>query len=148
MKQILEIAAIVPGQTPHRKFNIPALSRTNTNDPAASGNHAIEQSQPVHGNANPEVSKSDPDLQPKQETFGDLIDLSDPIPNKDADVIANKPGDNLQLNSGKKAQEEFPDDLPPSKLLNFVKDEPGRGHTLQRLDTETEDEEQFHDAIS
>ncbi|KAF9732621.1 hypothetical protein PMIN06_012232 [Paraphaeosphaeria minitans] len=157
VKQILDIAAILPGQAPQRKFSIPALSRPNTNDPAAAGNQAIQQSQDVQVNANPAVSTSNPDTQPKQEAFGDLIDLSDPTPDKDADVITTKPPqpplgeatsqlEHLEL--GQKPQEDFPDDMPPSKLLNSVKGEPGRGHALRRLDSETEEEEQFHDAIS
>ncbi|KAJ4352247.1 Oxysterol-binding protein OBPa [Didymosphaeria variabile] len=160
IKQVLEIAAILPGQAPHRKFSIPALSRTNTNDPAAAGNHAIQQSHPIQSNTNPEVSKSDPDLQQKQQTFGDLIDLSDPTPNKDIDVNANNPNNPPQLPLDKpksqpenfipekKPQDEFAEDLPPSKLLNFVQEEPGQGPALKRMDTETEEEEQFHDAHS
>lgn len=161
VKQILEIAAILPGQAPHRKFSIPALSRTNTNDPAAAGNQAIQQTHQIKSNTQPEVSHSEPDLpQQKQQTFGDLIDLSDPTPNKDVDVNANNPKDPSHLpldkpksqpenlNPEKKSQDEFSEDLPPSKLLNFVRDEPGQGNSLKRTDTETEEEEQFHDAHS
>ncbi|KAL1597735.1 Oxysterol-binding protein OBPa [Paraconiothyrium brasiliense] len=160
VKQVLEIAAILPGQAPHRKFSIPALSRTNTNDPAAGGSHAIQQSHSVQSNTNPDVSKSDPDLQQKQQTLGDLIDLSNPTPNKDIDVIANNSNNPPQLPLEKpksqpenltpetKPQDEFAEDLPPSKLLNFVQAEPGHGHALKRMDTETEEEEQFHDAHS
>jgi hypothetical protein len=135
------------------------LSRTNTSDPAAAGNYAVQQS-----NASVEVSKAEPDLQQKQQNFGDLIDFSDPIPNKETDLNANNthyppqlPLDKLSLDqptshsetlSGKKAQDEFAEDLPPSKLLNFVKDDHESRHALRRLDTETEEVEQFHDAHS
>lgn len=47
-----------------------------------------------------------------------------------------------------KSQHEFDDSLPPSKLLNSVKGEPGEGQALKRFDTETQEEEQFHDAHS
>jgi hypothetical protein len=43
---------------------------------------------------------------------------------------------------------KFADELPPSKLLNSVPEEPGKGHTLRRLDSQTHIEDEFHDAIS
>lgn len=53
-----------------------------------------------------------------------------------------------QLDLGKKPQDDFPESHPPSKLLNYVKGEPGLGQPLRRLNSETQEEEQFHDAIS
>jgi hypothetical protein len=164
VKQILDIAAVLPGQAPQRKFSIPALSRTNTNDPAAAGNPAMQQS-----NSNLQVSRAESDLQQKQQTFSDLVDVNNSVPNKEADVKAHNanyppqlpveelPLDKLQLDkppsdseslSGKKAQEEFPEDMRPSKLLNFVKDDHEPRRALRRLDTETKEEEHFHDAHS
>lgn len=166
VKQILEIAAILPGQTPSRKFSIPALSRANTNDPAAAaaaaaGNQTLQQSHPANANKVPEVSHSDPDLpRQTQHATGDLIDLSDAAPDSGVDVNANKPKHPPQLpveqvksvpeklDSTKKAQDEFPESLPPSKLLNSVADERGGGKALRRFDSETQQEEEFHDANS
>lgn len=150
VKQILQIAAVLPGQAPKRKFSIPSLSRTTSVDPTANYTHK-----------NPEVMKSEPELpQAKEQTFGDLIDLSDPTPQKAADVNANNPADPPQIPLQKpksqpennsldpKPQNEFAKSLPPSKLLHSVQGEPGDHSALRRQDSQTHEEEEFHDAHS
>ncbi|KAF1966714.1 hypothetical protein BU23DRAFT_313075 [Bimuria novae-zelandiae CBS 107.79] len=160
VKQILGIAAILPGQAPpNRRFSIP--SRSEHNDPSAAGNQTIQQSYLVNNNTKPEVSQTELDLpQQKQQTSSDLIDLSDPAPDEGMGVNANNPKDDPRLpvekpnstpensNSGKKSQDEFSESMPPSRLLNFVDGEPGEGKALKRVDSETEEEERFHDAHS
>jgi len=47
-----------------------------------------------------------------------------------------------------KPQGEFPESLPPSKLLNSVKGEASDGHAIKRTDSQTQEEDEFHDAHS
>lgn len=163
MKQILHIAPILPGQTPDRRFSIPSRSR-NPSLERMPTRHSHKAHEIPH--KNPEVMKSEPELPqqpPKQhqQTFGDLIDLSDPVPQPPA---ARKPNPSNPANPPlapihkPKSQPEnhvinhqehaFAKSMPPSKLLNSVEGESGKQHAIRRTDSETHEEDEFHDAHS
>ena len=77
------------------------------------------------------------------------VDVKANSPKKPAHFPLGKPNSQPEnVNLEQKSQKEFDDSLPPSKLLNFVKGEPGEGGALRRYDSETHEEEQFHDAHS
>ncbi|PVI05295.1 oxysterol binding protein [Periconia macrospinosa] len=147
VEQILQIAAILPGQTPTRKFSIPSRSGTaSTSRLPSTQQSALEDAQSQH-----ELT------QPKEQTIGDLIDLSDPVvppqPNKPAasgDAAAPAPvaPPKLQTDNREDKNHAFANELPPSKLLNSVQAEPARGEALKRFDSETQEEDEFHDAVS
>lgn len=107
--------------------------------------------------------KSEPELPQQQEqtqTIGDLIDLSDPVPqppakNSAVNDLANpplapleKPKSEPEVNVRKQSDHEFAKSLPPSKLLNSVQEDSAQGASLRRTDSETELEDEFHDAHS
>jgi oxysterol-binding protein-related protein 8 len=130
IKQILQIAAILPGQTPHRPFNIPR--------------HASLDKVPTRQSlvdTNPEPQEK-PKPETKQETLGDLIDLSDPVPQPPPkEPVKSKSLIDLEADQQK--------GIPPSKLLHsHPKDPEANNSALRRYDTETNEEDEFHDAHS
>lgn len=162
VEQILQIAAILPGQTLTRKFSIPSRSGT-TN---------TKRLPPTQQIASEDV-QSQPELTPqKGQTTDDLIDLSEPaVPaqtskpvaaavtttadNHHDDAVAPTPvpsekpkSASPQPDNREDKNHAFADQLPPSKLLNSVQGEPGRGSALRRYDSETQEEDEFHDAVS
>ncbi|KAF2875888.1 oxysterol binding protein [Massariosphaeria phaeospora] len=152
VKQILQIAAILPGQTHSRQFAIP--TRTNTPDRVPTHQTVpdvnLEAQQP---HAPPAPQQQQPPLAPpSQYTSGNLIDFSDPVP------------DPNRMHAPLQSQERIPhpeplatssreDDLmkgiPPSKLLHSTRGQPPKGAgTITRTDSETREVEDFHDALA
>ncbi|CAI6334725.1 unnamed protein product [Periconia digitata] len=157
VEQILQIAAILPGQTLTRKFSIPSRSGTaNTSRvPPAQQQSTLGDEQPQH------EAQSQHQLTPQEkQTTDDLIDLSDPVvpaqTSKPTTVTtAPVPQDQPepkpappQPDNREDKNHAFAKELPPSKLLNSVQGEPGGGNALRRYDSETQEEDEFHDAVS
>lgn len=139
IKQILQIAAILPGQTPHRQFNIPR--------------HNSLERLPTRSSVQADAEKPKVE-EPQQQAFGDLIDLSDPVvPQSNAQ---SQPQPQLPKPSKvapkAESQDSKDDDLmkgiPPSKLLHSTPGEPSHGKTLRRKDSDTQEDDEFHDANS
>lgn len=139
VKQILNIAAILPGQQPTRRFSIPERNYSLDKIPQYDGVQSQSQSQPA-----PTAETKAPAAAPQQ----DLIDFSEEsLPQhppteepgagyadiKDAPVIAGMaPTGDLAISAQKMHLNQGPDRVvSPS---------------LQRLDTETHTIEEFHDA--
>lgn len=154
VKQILQIHAVLPGQKPDRQFNIP--SRTNslnpTQTPASTRNIQPVKSEPQHLPASEKevISdftnlKLDDGLAPRNSLPRDvkIVDTQNqPITpthkhKSVPDTISNE------------RKEEIAQELPPSKLLHSnPKDEASKNDALRRKDSETQEEDEFHDAES
>lgn len=137
MKQILQISAILPGQSPHRQFNIPSRNNSLTRVPTRST---------IHSQVNPENPRqSEPQL-----ILGDLIDLSDSTPQPQQQQQQPPPPPKKQPTSSK--EDDLMAGIPPSKLLhsnsNRDKQQPSNMDLLRRMDSETQEEEEFHDALT
>lgn len=103
--------------------------------------------------------KSEPEIPQKHlETIGDLIDLSDPVPHPpakdasakhslDASVALSKRESQPENQTGPR-EHDFAKSMPPSKLLNSVPGESSKLNSIQRMDSETHEPEEFHDAHS
>ncbi|KAF2205509.1 oxysterol binding protein [Delitschia confertaspora ATCC 74209] len=136
IKQILHIAAILPGQGINRRFSIPSHKSSHEQD------HALPHLQPQ-----PEA--------PQQHFTGNVINWSEAQPapanppapaNHPVPTISSNPPP--QPNSAPPTQRE--ENPPPAILTNeepLVRTEP-RGQPVKRMDTETAEVEQFHDAQS
>ncbi|KAF2737711.1 oxysterol binding protein [Polyplosphaeria fusca] len=127
IKQILQIAAILPGQAPRRHFSIPSrnvsLDRIPTRQSIAD-------------------TKAESHQAPEQETIGDLIDLSDPVPQP-------PPMEPKKSKTPVEVKAEQQRGIPPSKLLHSTPQQPPENTAaLKRHDTETNEEDEFHDAHS
>lgn len=120
MKQILHIAAILPGQVPHRQFSIPSRNNSVAQVPTQSAPHGYPQSP-----------------KPAAQHTESLIDLDEP---------AVQPKEPAPRTSSQ--QEELMKGVPPSKLLNSNPVEPSSGKSLKRLDSDTKEEDEFHDCHS
>lgn len=138
MKQILQISAILPGQSPHRQFNIPSRNNSLTQVPTRST---------IHSQVNPENPRqSEPQL-----ILGDLIDLSDSTPQPQQQQQQPPPPPPKKQPTGSK-EDDLMAGIPPSKLLhsnsNRDKQQPSNMDLLRRMDSETQEEEEFHDALT
>ncbi|KAF2679896.1 hypothetical protein K458DRAFT_421962 [Lentithecium fluviatile CBS 122367] len=161
VKQILQIAAILPGQTPRRKFSIPSRSNSLERVPTRRKSHEPVPHLPHHlpHHETPHPHKEQHQHQ-HQQPVGNLIDLSDPVPNPPA--VKHAPTSNpanpplLPLEKSRSPSDskapnnehKYGQELRPPKLLNSVHGEPTKGKTLKRFDSETHSEDEFHDAIS
>ncbi|KAF2119730.1 oxysterol binding protein [Lophiotrema nucula] len=128
VKQILQIAAILPGQSPKREFAIPSrkasLERVPTRNtletPSVETPQAQQQQNPI---------------------MGDLIDLSDPVP--------HPPPQPPRHQSDNSKEDDLMKGVPPSKLLHSTRQpESAARNALRRTDSETNEEDEFHDAHS
>jgi hypothetical protein len=174
VKQILQIHAILPGQKPDRQFNIP--SRTNEQPPPQPKEAVQSMEQvPVEQSAQPtetlQPASSGPTgmqsqpvgmSQHHQQNVG-LPSNFDGIPTH-APLSKNSSLSNdsshpptlplEQPNSQPSAispeyREIIAKELPPSKLLNSNPEpEPRRDDLLRRTDSETQEDDEFHDAHS
>lgn len=174
VKQILQIHAILPGQRPDTQFNIPSrtssISHPNTHEttqpiqqvPTEQSALPSEHVQPVQ--SQPTSIQSEPAVtaQQQQQSVGppsnfDGTSAHAPIPihsSNPADpdnpqpLPLEKPApqpDTMPL----EAQPKFADELPPSKLLNSNPAKfASREDLLRRVDSETLESEEFHDAQS
>ncbi|EUC34099.1 hypothetical protein COCCADRAFT_4445 [Bipolaris zeicola 26-R-13] len=158
VKQILQIHAILPGQKPDKQFNIPSrtssIHRTQTNEstqhvqqvpteqvqPAQPAEIAQHQQQSVGSPSNFDgtTAHATPPIHSSNST-----DPSNPQP-PPTEKPASQPDPVSSENPPK-----FADELPPSKLLhsNPAK-EAHKDDLLRRTDSQTLEEEEFHDAQS
>jgi hypothetical protein len=148
-KQVLSIAAILPGQQPTRRFSIPERSSLNTS-------RADSQK--------PEVT-SEQQQEQQHEANGDLIDLqSDPIP-RPVTVGAEqqgvpaiqksppgevKPAELKQMTNLEKMAEGVQNltvnEDTPTKVSSIK--ESAQSPPLRRMDSESQGVDEFHDAES
>jgi hypothetical protein len=189
VEQILQIAAILPGQTPARKSNIPVRPRATSpehiskpqqpaieaakSQPELPQQSALKVAEPqtlpqTQPSQQPtlEVAKSQTELpQPPDQTSSNLTELSDPVMPAQPQVpppsnpvhgthTTNLPPSALleqksvPETSTQESNHPFSKELPPSKLLNSVKGSPGDQNALRRYDSETQEVDEFHDAIA
>lgn len=163
VKQILQIHAILPGQKPERQFNIP--SRANSLRPVQS-NQSVQEGAPAHT-----IHPAHPTQQ--QQSVGNLIDLDDPS-DRPANAQADGPIHRISLprdinttdpnnpptlpfQTPKSPDKDISPDtkakiaqeLPPSRLLHSnPKEESHANDLLKRKDSDTLEEDEFHDAQS
>lgn len=177
VKQILQIHAVLPGQTPDRKFNIP--SRSNSYQVSNSQNHdqSTRTSQSPQTEKPSEVANlidlddapavTTPAATPKKKDnmlrsmealkieesttshgSANLMDLEPSNPSNQPVLPLHKPK-SLPDSVSPEAKEKIAKELPPSKLLHSnPKAESQDSDALRRLDTETQEEDEFHDAQS
>lgn len=177
----MEIAAILPGQTPHRKFNIPTRNNSLERIPTTRSERQPTTENPRQG-------------QPQSHTMGNLIDLSEPTaaaqeppkgpqapseelnslsitsqepPNvqtkTSSEPIKFEPITSLDQTTSQSATPQEPSKpqsntskeegllkgIPSSKLLHSNPSEPPTTNDkLRRMDSETQEEDEFHDAHS
>lgn len=134
-KQILKIYAILPGQRLDRQFSIPSRKSSMNHLPSNQGQDSHPHSDPQQG-------------EPQGQIMGDLIDLSDPVTRPQEDP---KPNPSVGDAGDKHAKHQDSwgrrEDNPPPKLLVDQSQMP-QSEGLKRLDTQTQEEEEFHDARS
>ncbi|RMZ68523.1 oxysterol binding [Pyrenophora seminiperda CCB06] len=172
VKQILQIYAILPGQQPDKLFRIPSrmndVQHAQTEEsaqpieqvPTGQTVQSLEAGQPVQ--SEPTSVQSQPVVMPQQQqsvgppTPFDGTSTHAPLskhssqptdPSNPPTVPFQKP--HLVPEISPENQEKFAKELPPSKLLNSNPErEPRRDDLLRRLDSQTHEEDEFHDAHS
>lgn len=177
MKQILQIHAVLPGQKPDKQFSIPqrdnSLSQVPSREqqPAQSANGASvaqpeqqrvlaqqgAQQQPPTQQEQQQYAKQEPQVQQVQQQLAS-VDLNQSTPQARSsnghEPISFSP---YQADSAytpppaqnQPAQSQTTEVNPPSKLLHSnPAPEPIRDNKLRRKDSETQEEDEFHDAHS
>jgi hypothetical protein len=140
VEQILQIHSILPGQKPERQFEIPIRNNSiqkTTSEPTVPAKQPVPQQQkPVEGSSHLEEAT----------TYAKTGDVKDPTNMPDLPV--NKaPSQPEHLNQVQ--QDRVAETNPPSKLLHSnPAQEPHRNDRLRRLDSETLEDDEFHDAQS
>ncbi|KAI4627145.1 uncharacterized protein J4E87_004487 [Alternaria ethzedia] len=172
VKQILQIYAILPGQKPDKQFNIPSRA-SEAHLPQAQGAVQPAEQVPVGQSAQstetlqpvpsePTSVQSRPVTQHEQQSVGlpsnfDGTSTHAP-PFKNSSIPSNpsnppmppleKPYSQPSAISPEN-REAFAKELPPSKLLNSNPEpEPRKDDLLRRTDSETQEDDEFHDAQS
>jgi hypothetical protein len=153
VKQILQIHSILPGQKPEKQFNIPQRNNSTQQTPA--------QQQPVQ----PEPTtlpqpqeqqrapvQQEPQVQQVQQQLAG-VDLNHSAPQPKADngyePISFSPYQAESAYQPPPAQSQTTETNPPSKLLHSnPAPEPTRDDKLRRKDSETQEDDEFHDAHS
>ncbi|KAH6639178.1 oxysterol binding protein [Boeremia exigua] len=162
VKQILQIHAVLPGQKPDRQFNIPQRNASITSQPPAveptqSVNGASQEQveptrvlaqqetqQPPIPQPEPQHAKQEPQVQQVQQQLAS-VDLNQPPPQAESSN-GHAP---ISFTPVPPAQSSTPETNPPSKLLHSnPAPEPSRDDKLRRLDSETQEHDEFHDAHS
>lgn len=162
VKQILQIYAILPGQKPDKQFNIP--SRTSSVHQA----HAHESTQPIEQVPTEQSAVPSEHVEPavtaqqQQQSVGPpsnfdgttahappLVHSSNSAnPSNPQPPPPEKPASQLEVTSSEE-QPKFAEELPPSKLLHSNPAKvASREDLLRRIDSETLEDEEFHDAQS
>lgn len=174
VKQILQIHAVLPGQKPDKQFSIPQRnnsiqSPSAATQPSQSANGALSeksesqsdlaqqetQQAPVEQPAQ-QQAKPDPQVEQIQQQLGSTSlsqTPSQPQPSNGHTPISFTP---VQTGSPRapsthssSAQSQSEETNPPSKLLHSnPAPEPSREDKLRRFDSETNEEDEFHDAHS
>lgn len=170
MKQVLQIHSILPGQKPDKHFSIPQQNNSVQQAPAqqqpvqpeaAALTQQQEQRPPVQQvtQQQPPVYQYEPQPQAQQQ-YAQQEPQVDQLQQKLAGVELNQSSSNgyepisfspYQAESAHPppAQSQTTEMNPPSKLLHSNPvPEPTRDDRLQRKDSETLEEDEFHDAHS
>ncbi|USP76202.1 uncharacterized protein yc1106_03476 [Curvularia clavata] len=174
VKQILQIHAILPGQKPDKQFNIPSRTSSVSQPTAHETTQPIQQvpteqstvsSEHVHPvESQPTSVESAPAVtaQQQQQSVGPPsnfdgttahaplpIHSSNPTnPSDPQQPLLEKPASQPETVSTEH-QPKFTDELPPSKLLHSNPAKvASREDLLRRVDSETQESEEFHDAQS
>lgn len=177
MKQILQIHAVLPGQKPDKQFSIPqrgdSLSRATTREeqPTQSANGASlaqpeqqgilaqqgAQTYPSVQQEPQQNTKEEPQVQQVQQQLASVdLNQSQPQANSSNGYVPIRFSP-FQAESAytpppaqnQPAQSQTTETNPPSKLLHSnPAPEPSRDDKLRRKDSETQEEDEFHDAHS
>ena len=156
MKQILQIHSILPGQKPDKQFNIPQRNNSIQQNlaeqqPLRSGAAALppqQQQQPgqhQHDRQEPQVQ------QVQQQLAGVNLNqsASQPRQSNGHEPVSLSPYQGDSAYDPPPAQSQTNETNPPSKLLHSnPAPEPTRDDKLRRKDSETQEEDEFHDAHS
>jgi hypothetical protein len=145
VEQILRIHSILPGQKPEKQFEIPIRNNSiqkTTSEPT------VPAQQPVPQQLVPQQPAAvvEPIHLEGATTYEKTGDVKDPtnMPNLPVDRAQPQPG---QLNQAQR--DRVAETNPPSKLLHSnPAAEPHRNDRLRRLDSETQEDDEFHDAQS
>lgn len=175
IKQILQIHAVLPGQKPDKQFSIPqrnnsiqqpAEEHTAQSTNGASSTQLEQEStlaqqeppqQPPVQQHEAQYAKQDPQVQQVQQQLASVdINQLPPQPKSSNEhtPISFSPyqADSAYASppaQGKPVQNHTAETNPPSKLLNSnPASEPTREDKLRRKDSETQEEDEFHDAHS
>lgn len=180
VKQILAIHAVLPGQKPEQKFDIPVRTNTHQNaqptEPSApqppvqlDTHHPAQPVQPAQVPPQHEPTPFQPLQSQEPQQPQQVLQSQEPVgPPSNLDGAANLEPDRslsknrtshpsiipMETNTG--TQELPPDmkkkidvELPPSTLLHSnPKKEARRDDLLRRKDSETQEDDEFHDAQS
>ncbi|KAH7406455.1 hypothetical protein DE146DRAFT_675862 [Phaeosphaeria sp. MPI-PUGE-AT-0046c] len=174
VKQILQIHAILPGQSPERQFNIPVRS----SNQQQSAQPEVQQPEPAQLNpkqpsvqqatstvpSQPVLTGPGPGVQPPHQSIDTNINLDgaaslEPRRSVSKNPFPSDPSNPAIIPYGKtksqpeivrdSTKERIAEQLPPSKLLNSNPEpEPRMADTLHRTDSETQEDEEFVDAQS
>ncbi|KAJ4985611.1 oxysterol binding protein [Stagonosporopsis vannaccii] len=174
VKQILQIHAVLPGQRPDRQFSIPQRNNSipqgsaqpTAEQPAQSVNGASleqpgqnvlaqqgAQQQPLLQQHVQQQAKQDPQVQQVQQQLAS-VDVNEPTPqarsNNGHESITFSPSQHESVSiESQSSQSQTTETNPPSKLLHSnPSPEPSRDDKLRRKDSETQEEDEFHDAHS
>ena len=138
VEQILRIHSILPGQKPEKQFEIPIRNNSiqkTTSEPM------IPAQQPV-----PQQPVEEPSHLQGATTYEKTGDVKDPT--NMPDVAVNRAPSQPQHVS-QAQQDRVAESNPPSKLLHSnPAAEAQRNDRLRRLDSETQEDDEFHDAQS
>jgi hypothetical protein len=174
VKQILQIHAVLPGQKPEKQFSIPqrgeSLSRQQTQEqppaqPASGASlaqpgqqgvlaHQGAQQQPPIQRESQQYAEQEPQLRQVQQQLAS-VDLNQTTPQAGSSNGVKPISFSPYRPEGDSAyapppmQSQTGEINPPSKLLHSnPAPEPTRDDKLRRKDSETQEEDEFHDAHS
>lgn len=174
VKQILQIYAILPGQKPDKQFNIPSRAseahlpqaqeavQPMEQTPVGQSAQSTETLQPVPSEPTSVQSQPVGMTQHEQQSVGlpsNFDGTSTHAPLSKNSSIPNDPSNPPTLPFQKpqsqptlispENREVIARELPPSKLLNSNPEpEPRKDDLLRRTDSETQEDDEFHDAQS
>lgn len=165
VKQILQIHAILPGQRPDRRFSIPSRASEADHAHAQESTPSLEQV-PTEQSAipsEPTTVQSQPAVVPQQQQSVGLPNNFDgtsthtplsthsshPTDSSNPPTLSSESSKSQPETISSQRQEKFAEELPPSKLLHSnPAPEPRKDDLLRRKDSETQEDDEFHDAQS
>lgn len=152
-KQILQIHSILPGQKPDKQFNIPQRNNSVAQAPSQEtvGSEAAISPPPQQQPRQDPVQQEPHVEQVQQQLAG--VDLNQPAQQVRAsngyEPINFSPQQTNSAYPPPSPQSQTTETNPPSKLLHSnPAPEPARNDQLRRKDSETQEEDEFHDAHS
>lgn len=150
-KQILQIHAILPGQKPERQFNIPSRTNSLNRVPTITSTKNAQSESHHLPTSEEEVTndltglKLDDKLAPSNSLPRDVKTVD--AQNQPITPIHKPTSVSTTISEDRKA--DIAQELPPSKLLHSnPKNETNLNDALRRKDSETQEDDEFHDAES